>query len=116
MERMPRIETDAAGEVLRDALGNARGGWRLPYSDVPLAVYTGRSTPRSDDARARSLCALTGAMQRLDAPTLKARYGTRAEYLRRFGLAVDEAVKQRRVLPEDAVAMKQGAARTAPAF
>jgi hypothetical protein len=116
MERAPRIETDAGGEVLRDALGNARGGWRLPYSDVPLAVYTGRSTPRSDDARAQNLCALTGAMQRFDVPTLKARYGTRPEFLRRFGLAVDEAVTQRRLLPEDAVVMKQGAARTTPAF
>jgi hypothetical protein len=116
MAREPRIETDAAGVVARDAVGNARGGFRLPHIDVPLAAYRGSSTPRGDDARAQGMCALAGAMQKLGAAQLKAQYKTRAEYLRRFGAAVDEAVRARRVVAEDAVAIKAAAAKTAPAF
>jgi Alpha/beta hydrolase domain len=116
MAREPRIQTDEAGEVLRDALGNAQGGFRLPQIEIPLASYRGRSTPRDDDARAQGVCALTGAMRRLDAATLKSRYRTRAEFLRLFGRVVDEAATARRLTPEDATAIKASAARTAPAF
>jgi hypothetical protein len=116
MTREPRIETDAAGEVVRDELGNARGGFRLPQIDVPLAAYRGRSTPRDGDARARNVCALTGAMRGLDAAQLKARYRSRAEFLRLFNAAVDEAARARRLVPEDAAAIKSGAARSTPAF
>jgi Alpha/beta hydrolase domain len=116
MAREPRIQTDEAGEVLRDALGNAQGGFRLPQIEIPLASYRGRSTPRDDDARAQGVCALTGAMRRLDAATLKSRYRTRAEFLRLFGKVVDEAATARRLTPEDATAIKASAARTAPAF
>src|SRR5512139_2762592 len=96
MASEPRIETDDAGEVLRDALGNARGGFRLPQIEVPLAAYRGRSTPRGADARAQSVCALTGAMQKMGAAQLKAQYRSRAEFLRRFNAAVDEAARARR--------------------
>ena len=116
MTREPRIQTDAAGEVQRDALGNALGGLRLPQVDVPLASYRGRSTPRNTDARAQGVCALTGAMQPLGAGALKSQYRTRAEFIRRFGAAVDEAATARRLTPEDAAAIKAAAARTAPAF
>jgi len=115
MAREPRIETDAAGVVLRDAAGNARGGFRLPQIDVPLASYRG-SSPRSDDARAPGACALAGAMQKMGVALLKAQYKTRAEYLRRFNAAVDDAVRARRVVPEDALAIKAAAAKAAPAF
>ena len=47
--------------------------------------------------------------------SLKARYGNRAEYLRRFNAAVDEALRQRRVVAEDVAALKALAQR-APAF
>jgi hypothetical protein len=115
MTREPRIEV-AEGEVLRDGAGNARGGFRLPQIDVSLAAYRGSSTPRVSDARAQSVCLLTGAMRKLDAATLKASYRTRAEFLRRFTAAVDEAVRARRLTPEDGAAIKAAAPRTAPAF
>jgi hypothetical protein len=115
MTREPRIEV-AEGEVLRDATGNARGGFRLPQIDVPLAEYRGSSTPRVSDVRTQSVCSLTGAMRKLDVATLKASYRTRVEFLRRFTAAVDEAVRARRLTPEDAIAIKVAASRTAPAF
>jgi Alpha/beta hydrolase domain len=116
LTREPRIEVDAAGEVLRDEIGNARGGFRLPQVDVALASYRGRSSARQDDSRAQGMCALTGAMQKLDAANLKTRYRTRLEYLRRFGAAVDDAARARRLTPEDAMAIKAAAARATPAF
>lgn len=115
MTREPRIERDA-GAVLRDAAGNARGGFRLPQIDVPLAAYAGASTVRSADARAQGLCALAGAQRKFDAATLKSTYRTRAEFLRRFNAAVDAAVIARRVVAQDAAAIKAAAARAAPAF
>jgi hypothetical protein len=115
MAREPRIETDAAGDVLRDAVGNARGGFRLPPLDVPVAAYRGSSTPRGSETRAQDQCLRTGAMQKLGAAQLKAQYKTRAEYLRLFNAAVDEAVRTRRVVAADAVALKAAAAKT-PAF
>ena len=47
---------------------------------------------------------------------MKRLYGTRAEYLRRFNVAVDQAVTERFVTPADGVALKSGVVRTAPAF
>ncbi|HYP78788.1 MAG TPA: alpha/beta hydrolase domain-containing protein, partial [Steroidobacteraceae bacterium] len=116
MVHEPLIETGANGEVLRDAMGNARGGWRLPQIDVPLAVWRGTSTPATDDDRSRRACALTGAKQPLNAAALKARYRSRAEYLRRFAAAVDQAVQARRLTPEDAQSLKRGAGDTVPVF
>jgi hypothetical protein len=115
MAREPRIETDDTGEELRDAAGNARGGFRLPQIDLPVAAYRGSSTPRGSDARAQGVCALTGAMQKMGVAQLKAQYKNRAEYLRRFNAAVDEAVRARRVVTEDAAAIKATAAKL-PAF
>jgi hypothetical protein len=109
------IETGTNGEALRDALGNARGGWRLPQIDIPLATWRGNSTPRNDDPRSQSSCALSGAKQPLTPAALKARYRTGAEYQRRFAAAVDQAVKARLLTPEDAASLKQ-APGGVPAF
>jgi len=115
MNHEPRLAIES-GAMSRDEVGNARGGWRLPAIDVPLAAYRGSSTPRSDDPRSRLLCSATGSAQSMAAPALKARYGSRAEYLRRFNAAVDEAQKHRRLVAEDAAAVKLQAQRTVPAF
>jgi hypothetical protein len=114
MNHEARIGVDAGG-VLRDDTGNARGGWRLPQIDVPVAAYRGSSTPRADDARSRQTCGATGSAVPMNAAALKARYGSRAEYLRRFTAAVDEALRQRRVVAEDVPALRALAQRT-PAF
>jgi Alpha/beta hydrolase domain len=116
MTREPRIETDAAGEVLRDELGNARGGFRLPQIDVPMASYRGRSAARSSDAQAQAVCAPTGVVRKMSAAQLKAQYSSRAELLRRFNAALEEAARTRRLTVEDSVAIKAAAARTTPAF
>ena len=116
MVTVPRIDTDAAHAPLLDANGNARGGWRLPQIEVPLARYAGHSTPQDGSARATSVCALTGAMQRFEPAKLKTLYRDRNEYLRRFNAAVDQALQGRLLVKEDADAIRAAAARTPPVF
>jgi hypothetical protein len=55
-------------------------------------------------------------MQKMSAAQLKAQYSSRAELLRRFNAAVEEAARARRLTAEDSVAIKAAAARTTPAF
>lgn len=114
MAVVPRIEVDARGAPVLDQLGNARGGWRLPQIEVPLASYSGRSTPKQNDAR--SLCELTGSMRRFEAPRLKTLYRDRSGYIERFNAAVDQAVEEGRLVKEDAAALKAPAVRVLPAF
>jgi hypothetical protein len=116
LARVPRIAIDAQAAPVVDAQGNVHGGWRLPQLDVPLARYSGRSSPVSTQASAEFHCALTGSMQRLEAPKLKALHGDRAGYLRRFNAAVDLAVQDRRLVIEDAIGLKNPVIRTLPAF
>ncbi len=116
MASVPRIETDAGHQPVRDANGNALGGWRLPQIDLPLAAYAGSGTAREDTDRGRSACALTGVKQPFDAGMLKSLYGTRAQYLQFFGAAVDQAVAERRLTAEDGAILKAPAARNVPAF
>jgi hypothetical protein len=113
---VPRIQVDADGRVVRDANGNALGGWRLPQIELPLAAYSGSGTPREPSERARHACARTGVMQPFDPAQLKDLYRNRAEYLRQFNAAVDVAVAERRLTKEDGEALKAPAARTMPAF
>ncbi|MDR2214783.1 MAG: hypothetical protein LBE59_02955 [Nevskiaceae bacterium] len=117
MIQTPRIETDAAGQPLLDEQGNALGGWRLPMLDVPLAAYAGHGEPAADaPAVAGNLCARTATMRPLEPAQLKALHGDRAGYLKRFNEAIDGAVDGRRLLAEDAQALKNAATRAAPTF
>ncbi len=113
---MPRIETDAGNQALRDERGNALGGWRLPQIEVPLAAYAGTGTPREDTDRARAACALTGVRTPFTTAQLREMYGSRAMWLTQFGAAIDAAVAERRITPADAESLKANAARAVPAF
>jgi len=116
MLSVPRMETDARGELRLDRQGNALGGWRLPQIDAPLAAYAGRSTPRQNDALTRATCERAGSMRRFDAARLKALYKDRNGYIETFNAAVDLAVEQGTLLSEDGAALKAPAVRTLPAF
>src|SRR3546814_8146110 len=46
----PRIQINAAGDgIARDAHGNALGGIRTPYVDVPTAVLSGENASTQGD-------------------------------------------------------------------
>jgi hypothetical protein len=100
--RTPRIKLDPSLEIVRDANGNAIGGMRLPYIEVPTARYVGSLAPNG-------LMSIRGAEAPFDRAILTALYGDHAGYVRRFSAATDAALAARIILPEDAADMKVAA-------
>jgi hypothetical protein len=100
----PGIVLDAKGEIRRDANGNALGGVRMPYIDVPVASYTGYLS-------AGGMGGVTGAKKPLAPEALKALYADHAAFVAKFSAATDRLLAGRWVSPEDAAAMKAAAAK-----
>jgi len=97
----PRIARDraAADGVARDGDGNALGGVRTPWLDVPAARYAPTCTCHP----------LTGAMVPFDTETMVARYGSSDAYIERFDAAVDDLVGRRWLRADDAGLVKDQA-------
>jgi hypothetical protein len=94
----PAIQRNSAGDLERDADGNAKGGLRLPQIDVPTAAYSGEST-------GNGYCGLTGSAVPFSASQLAKRYATPEAYVTQLGTAIDAAVKAGHLLPDDAAEM-----------
>jgi hypothetical protein len=92
-----RLELDDAGTDFRkDERGNALGGIRTPWVDVPVAEYAGLG--QSGD----SFAFLFGRTVPYDEATLAALYpGGKKEYLERFEQALVAAIDAGFLLPED---------------
>ncbi|RYE70554.1 MAG: hypothetical protein EOP17_00045 [Rhizobiaceae bacterium] len=99
-----RIELDASLEVVRDADGNALGGLRLPYVDVPTARYVGALSESG-------MASIVGAKAPFDAAKLSALHQDHANFMRKFFFATDRALKARLILPGDAADMEAAAAQ-----
>ena len=92
--RGERIETDASGEIVRDEHGNARGGVRLSYLEVPTATYIARA-PGAEAFRA-----MIGQEVPFSKEKLVALYGTH-DALRRAGRGIlDRLVAEGWIFPE----------------
>ena len=106
-----------------DADGNERAGIHLPEITVPLATYTGWNlrapATGAADQRVSFLgsdfpFAKTSAERKSSGdprPSIAERYSSRGDYLARYKRAVDELVRQRWILPEDAAALNAQGAR-----
>ena len=77
--------------VVRDTMGIAKGGLRLPQLSVPLAIHTGFNGPR--------WAFLRGSSIPLPHEVLTQLYGTCEEYLRQFRAAAEQAVAAGVLLP-----------------
>jgi hypothetical protein len=100
-----------------DVDGNESDGVRLPELVVPLATYAGWNlrdpSIGAPDQRvafeASYIPFARTASERRNArdprKSIEERYGSREDYLDRFGHALDELVEQRWVLPEDRAAL-----------
>lgn len=88
-----------------DQDGNAIGGLRMPDLQVPVAIY----------GIGENECRLRGYMIPFSTEKLRARYSTKANYLKLYDNATDAMVVERWILPETAVGMKQHA-REIPDF
>ena len=105
-----------------DADGTDRAGIHLPEITVPIATYTGwnlrdpaTGAPEERVSFLGSYIPLAkteaGRKQTGDPrPSIEERYASRDDYLARYGKAVDDLVRQRWILPEDAATLRdQGA-------
>lgn len=98
------MEKDSFGNnvpaIVKDQFGNALGGLRTPYVDVPIATYT--ATTASNP--------LAGEMFYLDQQLLQQLYSTYEGYMQRFSEKVDEMVRDRWITVIEGERMKQEAA------
>ena len=85
----------------RVADGNFAGGVRLPDVEVPLGVHGVQNTVLKDP------CRLGAGYVAYPMATVKARYGSPAEYSKRIGDAAAQLVARRLLLAEDAEAIVQ---------
>lgn len=112
--RAARLETTsgAAGAppaLVLDANGNAKGGIRSPWADVPTAKHSGFGNSGSP------LAFLVGSTEPFDAETLQRLYpGGKAEYLKAFDAALARAVKAGFILKSDAAENRALAAALYP--
>ena len=99
--KAPQLEvvTSVAGgpsSLVLDAEGNAKGGIRSPWVDVPTAKHSGLGNSGGP------LGFLAGSTELFDAATLQRLYpGGRADYMRRFNKALARAIKSGFILPAD---------------
>jgi len=99
--KAPQLEvtTPVAGgpsSLVLDAEGNAKGGIRSPWVDVPTAKHSGLGNSGGP------LGFLAGSTELFDAATLQRLYpGGSADYMSRFNTALTRAVKAGFILPAD---------------
>jgi hypothetical protein len=99
--RAPRIATTGSGAVARDRFGNALGGLRTPFLDVPSATYSPTDTVAHDTDLA-GLCVLLGYDTPFGHARLGSLYASHAEYLARVTRESSDLVRRGFWLPEDA--------------
>jgi len=99
----PRLETMGM-RLVRDEHGNARGGIRTPYVDVPIATLSG------EGQFGTVFCLLFGTTVPFDAAKLAELYPTHDAYVDAYIESTDSAVAAGFILPADAALMKAAAA------
>jgi len=92
-----------------DEYGNAEGGIRTPYVDVPIARLTGLGQSRSD-SQSSSNCFLYGITELFDKETLATLYPDHATYVTAVENSTDAAVAAGFLMPEDGELIKVAAA------
>lgn len=108
--RAARIEM-LNGEFVRDEFGNAKGGIRSPYVDVPTAHYIASAPDPDGKNRVRRML---GLQEPFPAEKLRQLYKTRDNYLKLFDTGIDKMVAAGWLLPEDAPKLKEDEAKTPP--
>jgi hypothetical protein len=103
------MKTSADGlQLERDAFGNAIGGWRTSYFDVPTATYhatwgTYKVTPSggyTDEIAEK--CDMIGWIDPAAAEKRKSLYPDHAAYVAKVNQDIDALIRSRMLLPEDA--------------
>ncbi|HEV8555847.1 MAG TPA: alpha/beta hydrolase domain-containing protein [Actinophytocola sp.] len=98
-----RIQVDPSGRTVPDQYGNATGGVRTPWLDVPVATYYPSSTPAAT-------CSLQGHRLPFDPARLKTVYPDHGTYVRPFIAETERLVTQGWLTRPDADAVINTAA------
>jgi hypothetical protein len=99
-------DASAPDNIARDSFGNALGGVRTPWVNVPDARYV---------AQMSELNPLEGGMAPFSEPQMRALYGDQAGYLRRVDEDLERMVRARLLLPQDVALMRRRGATEANA-
>jgi hypothetical protein len=105
------IEVDTSTippHVARDAFGNARGGVRTPFLDVPTAQYVPIDTVAHVTAFS-GFCILYGFSVPFSETTLQSLYGSHGDYVSQVNRASNSLVQEGFWLQPDARAVRQQA-------
>jgi hypothetical protein len=100
------------GNIVRDEFGNAKGGLRNPYVDVPIKTYKPLSTacptcePQSLCKLCSGFCIIFGTAVPFDAAQLKQLYGDHDGYVAKFNTAADKMFQDGFVTQADLEQMK----------
>jgi hypothetical protein len=108
--RAPRLALDASGTGFSlDAHGNAVGGIRTPWVEVPTAVLSGLGQT------GEMFAVLFGRTDPFDDATLSALYpGGKTDYLRQFETSLDKAIAEGFILSQDRTEILEVAAASYP--
>jgi hypothetical protein len=90
-----------------DEHGNALGGVRSPYVDVPIATYHGQSRPLDEESA--FFCMLAGYKEPFDNAKIKSLYPTREDYLNKVNAMVEKMVTERFLTASDGERIKVAA-------
>ncbi|MGO9932334.1 MAG: alpha/beta hydrolase domain-containing protein [Steroidobacteraceae bacterium] len=108
--KAPPIEM-ANGEIVRDEYGNAKGGVRTPYVDLPTVRYIA-SAPAGEPAN--MVRRMIGLQEAIPAEKLQSMYKSRAQYLMRFDEEIDRLVAQHWLQSKDGEQLKADEAKNPP--
>ncbi len=95
--------------VKLDENGNAVGGVRSPFVDIPVATYHGQSVPLDEESA--FFCMLAGYKTPFDDEKIKSLYPTRGDYLDKVNAMVDTMVAERFLTESDGKRLKKEAQR-----
>jgi hypothetical protein len=98
--------------IVRDGIGFAVGGIRLPKVAEPVALNNGENLPASLSNPLNGFCVLYGTHRPYDAPALTALYGSHAGYVSKVTQTVSSLEQQGFLLKADGDALLQSAQRS----
>lgn len=108
------IQVDATttpAHIVRDAQGNALGGVRTPFVDVPITTFVPADTVAHVTAQS-GFCVLYGYNLPFDAAKLQSLYRNHGDYVARFARGAIQAVIERFWTVPDAIHAIERAARS----
>lgn len=89
----PRIDVTSTGSIVRDSFGNALGGLRTPFVDVPTATYTPTDTVAHTTAFS-GFCILYGYNTPFSQTALRSLYRSHGQYVARVARESDRLVRE----------------------